>query len=370
MNTIPIIYQPLKNAKRIKIYIPYELKELRYVFKKVNTTFWHPNQKLWSIMYTQENLALLKKLFGKNYRVINEVTRTPIKKRPLNPYAIDQLFRLEKALVLKKYSDASIRIYKNMFTVFLTKFVHRDITEITKEEIEGFVYELIKKNKISESYQNQLINAIKAYYEHALGKPREYYDIQRPKRTLSIPNVLHKEEVLKIIQHPTNIKHKAILWTIYSAGLRISEVLNLRIVDVHSKEGYLFIKDSKGKKDRKTILSDHLVTLLRLYYSKEKPSYWLFEGQTGGKYSSASIRAIFRKAVEETHSNPWSTVHTLRHSFATHCIEDNINLRYLQNMLGHNSPKTTEIYTKTIHINNKKIKSPLDNLLNNTTLET
>jgi len=367
MNTIPIIYQPLKNAKRIKIFIPYELKELRYVFKKVNTTYWHPNQKLWSIMYTQENLALLKKLFGKNYTIVNEVTPTPIEKRPLTPYAIDELFRLEKSLVLKKYSDSSIRTYKNMFTVFLTKFVHRDLAEITKEEIEGFVYELIKKNKISESYQNQLINAIKAYYEHALGKPREYYDIQRPKKTLSIPNVLHKEEVLKIIQHPTNIKHKAILWTIYSAGLRISEVINLRIVDIHSKEGYLFIKDSKGKKDRKTILSDHLVALLRLYYKKEKPSYWLFEGQTGGKYSRASIRAIFRKAVEATNSNPWSTVHTLRHSFATHCIEDNINLRYLQNMLGHNSPKTTEIYTKTIHINNKKIKSPLDNLLNNNT---
>ena len=185
-------------------------------------------------MYTQENLALLKKLFGKNYTIVNEVTPTPIEKRPLTPYAIDELFRLEKSLVLKKYSDSSIRTYKNMFTVFLTKFVHRDLAEITKEEIEGFVYELIKKNKISESYQNQLINAIKAYYEHALGKPREYYDIQRPKKTLSIPNVLHKEEVLKIIQHPTNIKHKAILWTIYSAGLRISEVINLRIVDIHS----------------------------------------------------------------------------------------------------------------------------------------
>jgi site-specific recombinase XerD len=250
-----------------------------------------------------------------------------------------------------------------MFSVFLTKFSNKDIRLIPKEEIEGFVYELITKNKIGESYQNQLINAIKAYYEHVLKLPREYYEIQRPKKAVSIPNVLSKEEVLKIIQHPKNIKHKAILWTIYSAGLRISEVLNLRIIDVHSKEGYLFVKDSKGKKDRKTILSHHLVLLLRNYFKKEKPSYWLFEGQTGGKYSTASVRAIFRKAVSETNSNPWATVHTLRHSFATHCIENNVNLRYLQNMLGHNSPKTTEIYTKTIHINNKNIESPLDNML-------
>ena len=169
-------------------------------------------------------------------------------------------------------------------------------------------------------------------------------------------------------QNPQNIKHKAILWTIYSAGLRISELTNLRVVDIHSEEGYIFVKDSKGKKDRKTILSEHLIDLLRKYYKQYKPSYWLFEGQTGGKYSVSSIRAIFRKSVSETNSNPWATVHTLRHSFATHCIENNINLRYLQNMLGHNSPKTTELYTKTIQINNKNIKSPLDKLLNNPNL--
>ena len=107
MDDIPIIYQPLKNAKRIKIYIPYQLKEIRDVFKKINTTFWHPNQKLWSIMYTQENVVLLKNLFGKNYKSVHEVSPTPIEKRPLNQYAIEQLFRLEKALVLKKYSAAS-----------------------------------------------------------------------------------------------------------------------------------------------------------------------------------------------------------------------------------------------------------------------
>ncbi|MGB0999761.1 MAG: tyrosine-type recombinase/integrase, partial [Flavobacteriales bacterium] len=288
MSKIPIIYQPLKHAKRIKVFIPYELKPLREQFKKINSTFWHPNQKLWSIVNTEENKRLLKKLFGKQYKVMQIKPPTPIEKRTLNEVSEEALFALEKALVLKKYGDSTLRTYKNMFSIFLSKFEGQDLELITKEEIEGFVYELITKNKISESYQNQLINAIKAYYEHALGKPREYYDVKRPKKVLTIPNVLPKEEVIKILQQPKNIKHKAILWTIYSAGLRISEVLNLRIIDVHSKEGYLFIKDSKGKKDRKTILSDHLVDLLREYYRKEKPSYWLFEGQTGGKYSTTS----------------------------------------------------------------------------------
>ena len=357
------IYQPLKNARRIKIAVPYEHLNVRKAIKKMNGSFWHPNQKLWSVVNTEDNFTHLKQICQGGYELKSAPPFIAIPSIPLNKKGTDALFNLEKALVLKQYSSSSIRTYKKMLSTFLIKFMHRDLQQVSKEDIEGFLYELIKKNNISESYQNQLINAIKAYYEHALGMPREYYDIKRPKKTLSIPNVLSQNEVLKILQFPKNIKHRAILWTIYSAGLRISELINLRITDVHSKEGYLFIKDSKGKKDRKTVLSEQLILLLRKYYKANKPSYWLFEGQTGGQYSTASIRAIFRKSVKATHSNPWSTVHTLRHSFATHCIENNVNLRHLQNMLGHNSPKTTEIYTRTIEINNKSIVSPLDLLL-------
>lgn len=365
-----IIYQGHKSAKRIKVKIPYDLYTIKKAIKKMNSSFWHPDQKLWSLTNTKENLDALIKICGKNYIIKTENIPPPIPTSVLNQNAIDALFSLEKALVLKQYSASSIRTYKNMFTVFLSKFMERDLKEISKEEIEGFLYQLIKKNKISESYQNQIINAIKAFYEHVLKMPREYYTIQRPKKALSIPNVLSSSEVLKIIQAPKNLKHKAILTTIYSAGLRISEAINLRIRDIHSEEGYLYIKDSKGKKDRKTILSQQLLVLLRAYYKEYKPSYWLFEGQTGGQYTASSIRAVFRKAVKDTDSNPWATVHTLRHSFATHCIENNINMRHLQNMLGHSSPKTTEVYTKTIEINNKTIISPLDTLMKNINLQT
>lgn len=364
-----VIYKNQKKAQRIKVYIPYEFFEIRDAVKKMNSSFWHPNQKLWSINNTKEHIDYLKRICNGNLTIKNDDSYIPIPTLPLNENGLNALFSLEKALVLKQYSKSSINIYKKMFTVFLGKFMERDLKEINKEEIEGFIYQLIKRNNISESYQNQIINAIKAYYEHALKMPREYYEIQRPKKAVSIPNVLSTNEILKIIQSPQNIKHKAILTAIYSAGLRISELINLRIVDVHSKDGYLYIKDSKGKKDRKTILSEQLLFLLRDYYKKYKPAYWLFEGQTGGQYSTASIRAIFRKAVKDTNSNPWATVHTLRHSFATHCIENNINIRHLQNMLGHSSPKTTEIYTKTIEINNKTIISPLDTLLKNTRLQ-
>ncbi len=358
------IYIPVKNAKRIKVSIPYHRTVLRQKIKEINSSFWHPNQKLWSVINTEENFELLKSICGKDTLLSAEKSPTPLPEVILNQRQIEALLNLEKTLVLKRYGLSTIRMYKRMFSLFLMKFSSRDLVQITKQEIESFIYELIKKNGISESMQNQIINAIKAYYEHVLKKPREFYDIERPKKTINIPNVLSEEEVVALLNSPKNLKHKAILWTIYSAGLRISEVLNLRIADINSDDGYLFIKNSKGNRDRKTILSPRLLPLLRSYYKKYRPSYWLFEGQTGGKYTQSSIRSFFRRAVEESNINPWATVHTLRHSFATHCIINQVSMRHVQNMLGHASPKTTEIYTKTIEINNKKIKGPLENLKN------
>jgi len=131
----------------------------------------------------------------------------------------------------------------------------------------------------------------------------------------------------------------------------------------------IFIKDSKGKKDRHTVLSPFLLALLREYYKKHRPSYWLFEGQDGGQYSAKSIQNIYRRAVKETNSNPWSTPHTLRHSFATHLMQQGVNIRYIQSALGHSSSKTTEVYTRVLGISNKTLKSPLDTLFENTTFD-
>jgi len=364
-----VIYTPHPNAKRIKVYIPYKRTEFRNRIKSMDSSFWHPNQKLWSVINTEKNLNFLKYVFGKDYIMKEGQTPKPVRKRKLSEQGIRELEDLERTLTLKGMSKSTIYTYKYMVSVFFSRFMNQNLKMISKEDIEGFIYQLIKDNQISESFQNQMINAIKAYYEYVLGMPREYYDIKRPKKSITIPNVLSEEEVIKIIQYPKNIKHRALLWTIYSAGLRISEVINLRVNDINSKDGYIFVKGAKGKKDRKTILSEQLVLLLRRYYIEHKPSYWLFEGQTGGKYSVESIRKIFRKAVKGTNSNPWATVHTLRHSFATHCLQNRISMRHVQSMLGHNSPKTTEIYTKTIEINNKKIQSPLDFLLKNNNLE-
>ncbi len=139
-------------------------------------------------------------------------------------------------------------------------------------------------------------------------------------------------------------------------------MINLRVVDIRSEEGYIFIKGGKGKKDRRTLLSKKLLSLLRKYVREFKPSYWLFEGQTGGQYSSRSINAIFRRAVVEKGLNPWATTHTLRHSFATHLLQQGVSLRYIQKLLGHSSSKTTEIYTHILTVSNKEFENPFDSM--------
>ena len=274
-----IIYQPLPKSRRIKFSVPFAMKQQRALIKAVDTSFWHPNQKLWSVVNTAKNMALIQPILGSKTLLLSNAkqpARVPVRK--LNKAAADALLSLEKAIILKRYSPHTLKTYRGMFIVFLTKFMEYDLMTITKDQIEGFIYELIKKHSYSESAQNQIINAIKFYYEHVLGLPRTFYDIKRPKKNLTIPNVLSENEIFKLINSPKNLKHRAILWTIYSTGIRISEATRLRIEDIQSDQGFVFIKGGKGKKDRKTILSPHLLDLLRKYYKAYKPSYWLFEG--------------------------------------------------------------------------------------------
>lgn len=353
------VYKPLPKSKRIKLFIPFKMKEEREAFKKLNTSFYHPNQKLWSIVNTKEHLEKIKSMFGKKMTV-QELQSFELPKVNLGQKSILELERNLQKLTLKGLSKNTIKTYQSNLVQFFSYFDNAELTSVTKEQIEGFLYHLVSKYKISEQKQNSMINAIKSYYEYTLAKPREYYNITRPKKSKNLPDVLSKEEVKRIINYPNNIKHRAILTTIYSTGLRIGEVTRLRVCDIHSDDGFIFIKDGKGKKDRHTVLSEQLLILLREYYKFHKPAYWLFEGRDGERYSTTSIQKIMRRAVKETNSNPWATVHTLRHSFATHLLEAGVNLRYIQSALGHNSSKTTEIYTRVININNKTLKSPLE----------
>jgi integrase/recombinase XerD len=187
--------------------------------------------------------------------------------------------------------------------------------------------------------------------------------IHRPKREKKLPNVLSKEEVQSILKNTINIKHKAALSLIYSCGLRRSELLNLKLKDVDSKRNLLLIRNAKGKKDRIAPLSGKIVDLLRVYYKSYKPQTYLFEGWVENtKYSERSLEKVLKNSVKLANINKPVSLHWLRHSYATHLLESGTDLRYIQEILGHKSSKTTEIYT---HVSSKQIaniKTPFDEL--------
>ena len=268
---------------------------------------------------------------------------------------------LEK-LIQKRYSQNTIKTYVSYMRSFMEEFKNRNPGSVTTPEINEYILKLIRIKGISSSQQNQRINAIKFYYEKVLGRKRMYYNVNRPKKEKRMPRILTVEEVELLLKHCNNLKHKCILMALYSGGLRRSELINLKISDIDSPRMLIRITNSKGNKDRNTLLSEKLLKLLRDYYRYHKPKYWLFEGQGGGQYSATSIANILRKALKKAQIDKNATPHTLRHSFATHLLEQGINLRYIQELLGHSSIITTEIYT---HVSSKqlsKIKNPLDNL--------
>jgi integrase/recombinase XerD len=186
--------------------------------------------------------------------------------------------------------------------------------------------------------------------------------IQRPRREKRLPNVLSKNEVKSILEAPTNLKHRAMLSLIYACGLRRSELLSLTKFDIDSKRMVVIIRMAKGKKDRIVPLSPKILSLLRDYYKSYNPKEFLFEGQGGGKYSEKSLENVFKQSLLKANNKKPVTLHWLRHSYATHLLESGTDLRYIQDLLGHKSSKTTEIYTHVSTKSIEHIKSPFDDL--------
>jgi len=268
----------------------------------------------------------------------------------------------------KRYSESTIRSYGAYFKDFLHHFRETDLDQLTQEQINNYILNLVQNERISASQQNQRINAIKFYYEKVKAGKREMYSIERPRKSKLLPKVLSKEEIQSIIMHCNNIKHKCILSLIYSAGLRRSELLNLKLTDIHSDRGLIRIESAKGGKDRYSLLSSSLLKLLRVYYKQYRPQYWLFEGPVPGQaYSAGSIGKILSDASSKAGIRKRVTPHMLRHSFATHLLEQGTDLRYIQELLGHGSSKTTEIYTHVSKRYIEGIKNPLDDIFDNST---
>lgn len=232
------------------------------------------------------------------------------------------------------------------------------------EKILCYWLELIQKNQISSSQQNQRINAIKFYYEKVLGREKEYYKLDRPRKEKKLPNVLSKEEVGMMIKITGNIKHKCLIALIYSCGIRRSEAINMKLEDIDSKRMLIKIRGAKGKKDRYVQLSPVILNLLREYYKKEQPKKWLFEGFNDKQYSETSIFNVIGNAAKRAGIKKRVYPHILRHSFATHHLEQGTDLRYIQEWLGHESSRTTEIYTHVSKSNFINFRNPIEDIMN------
>jgi len=262
-------------------------------------------------------------------------------------------------LELKRYSLNTCKTYITQFEKFINHYPNTDIKALSEKEIREYLQHLIRKNK-SNSYINQVINSIKFYYEVVMGMPNRFYSIERPRKKQKLPKVLSKQEILKMIERTTNIKHKCIIGLLYSAGLRRSELLHLEITDIDSQRMLIYIRNAKNNKDRYSLLSENILNDLRKYYLDWKPRKYLFEGLQGRPYSAESVSKIVQRARVKAGITKRVTPHMLRHSFATHLLENGTDLRYIQSLLGHSSSKTTEIYTQVALNHFRFIKNPLD----------
>lgn len=274
------------------------------------------------------------------------------------------LLEFEQKLILQRYSLNSIRNYKSAVKSFLEtaekKFSHPN--ELNEEMIEKYVLWKVQKHKVGVSHQRMIIASIDKFYKSLYNRKLDVKHLYPSRKSYSLPNYLTKEEVRKLIAKVENIKHRCIIKLLYGSGLRLSELLHLKVSDIDSKSMIIHIRKSKGNKDRVVMLSNSLLQELRIYFKKYKPNDFLFEGQTGGIYSAKSVQMVVKKAASKAGIKKQVTPHTLRHSFATHLLESGTDVRFIQELLGHNSIKTTEIYTHITNISKSKIKSPLDSL--------
>ncbi len=266
---------------------------------------------------------------------------------------------LRRELISRKYSYKTVKVYLYCNRDFLN-FIGKKPSEITDNDMKAYLVYLSEGKQSSTSTLNQAINALKFYYGTMLNK-KFVYEVKRPRKDKKLPVVLSKEEVAKILSSIENIKHKAILMLIYSAGLRVGEVVKLKPEDIDSERMLIHIKGAKGRKDRCTMLSERAIEVLREYWKEYRPQKWLFSGQNKERHiTTRTVEKIFSNACNDAGILKEVTVHSLRHSFATHLLESGVDLRYIQEVLGHKSSKTTEIYT---HVSTKDIgKITLENL--------
>ncbi len=384
-----VFLKPLVHRGTENIGIHYtNNSRLNTVVKRLPGVKWSQTKKCWYVpLYETSYNNLYKELRPhveldtselKNYLVKRkQVAATlPCEQIVLRPAASSPAWKLSKEnlgalcrfveqLKLKSYSSSTIRTYRNEFLQLLQLLKTKPVNNLTPGDLRRYMVYVMQKEGISENTAHSRLNALKFYFEQVLKREKFFWEIPRPKKRIQLPKVLSERELEKMFAAVRNIKHKALLFTAYSAGLRVSEVVNLKLSDIDSGRMQIRIENSKGKKDRYVGLSVLLLDVLRAYLKKieRRPLVYLFESEKGGEpYSSRSAQLIFQSAKRNARISKEVSFHSLRHSFATHLLEKGIDIRYIKDLLGHFSIKTTERY---LHVKKEDlitIINPLDEL--------
>lgn len=348
--------------------VPFALKD---DIRKLAGARWHSKSKLWTAYANEENLQQIKDdISGTNVvvTIVKSDFTLRIKRKDVykNLAALSEphkkeLEQFKKWMIQKRYANNTVKIYHSLLTVFFRYYSTRAVQDISIQDIERFNFDFIIKNAYSSKTQNQYISAIKTFYVKMKGIRYELNDIERPIEGQKLPKVIPIEDIEAFLAGIPNIKHKTALSTIYSLGLRRSELLNLKLEDISFKRDSVMILNAKGKKDRDLPLPGKLKELLNVYYKQLKPRIWVIEGQKPGTaYSPTSLENIFHKYLERVIKNHNFTLHSLRHSYATHLLDMGVDLRIIQELLGHKSSRTTEIYTHVSMKNLRNVKNPMD----------
>ena len=371
-----------QDGEWINAFVPMGKKGWVETMRNIPGRAWAPGAKCWQLPYVKASFRLMKKFIGMENLTfcfdINPDIPDEAKAAErfghlaphlqsgraglLNRAQKEAIALMVEKLALKRMAYNTQKSYSHHLMGLFLFYQSALPEDITKKQVEHYILHLVRFKKIAESTQNQVINAVKAYWERVLGRGKEWIELPRPKRPKKLPNIISQEEVVALLDCVDNLKHKLILLLIYATGMRLGESVNLLVRDINLKRRHIHIKGGKGKKDRYVNLPETVVPFLVAYKKEYRPAHWLFEGQHGGRYSKRSVQSIMRKAVEKSKINPYATVHTLRHSYATHCVEDGHGLLAIQEALGHESADTTRIY---LHLSSnalRRLKSPVDKL--------
>ncbi len=263
-------------------------------------------------------------------------------------------------LLLKGYSPSTVRTYCNEFHIFLQTLKNKCVKELTPSQLQRYILYCINQLKLSENTVHSRMNALKFYYEQVLHKEKMFFDIPRPKKPEILPKVISKERIADLINSIENVKHKTIIMLTYACGLRVSEVVSLKVKHIDGQRKTISIDRAKGKKDRIVSLNPNMLIMLREYYRQYQPKDYLFEGQFENEHlSERSMQQVIQNAKRKAGIIQDGSMHMLRHSFATHLLDKGIDVVFIQKLLGHNNIKTTLRY---LHVTNKDlvhILSPL-----------